>query len=150
MREDAHLLFGFASLREREMFRYLLKVNGVGPKLAVTILSGISVGDLEQRVRDGDVSALTRLPGIGKKTAERLVIELRDRLPEARLAHGGAGAVLSGARLDVREDPVADAVSALIALGYKPPEASRMVQGIAAQGLACEEFVRKALQAAVR
>lgn len=149
VREDAHLLFGFATLKERETFRELLKVNGVGPRLAITILSGIAVPDLHRAVRDGDVAGLTRLPGVGKKTAERLVIELRDRLPEVKAGKSTDVSFASPALVE-QPDPVADAVSALIALGYKPNEASRMVGAVAAPELACEDMVRRALQAAVK
>lgn len=140
VREDAHILFGFASETERRLFRSLIRVNGVGPRLALTILSGISAEAFARCVRDNDSAALTRLPGIGKKTAERLVIEMRDRLDQAQ------GEAAGGAVGTPREE----AMSALIALGYKPPEASRMLQGIKEVDLSSEELIRRALQSAVR
>ena len=149
IREDAHLLFGFATERERVLFRQLLKVNGIGAKMALTILSGIAADAFARCVRDNDIVTLTRLPGVGKKTAERLVIEMRDKV----LGQGsaievlGVGVVMVGAIADV---PGNDAVSALTSLGYKPSEASRMVQGINATGLTSEEIIRRALQAAAK
>ncbi len=145
VREDAHLLFGFASERERILFRQLLKVNGIGAKMALTILSGIAADAFARCVRDNDIATLTRLPGVGKKTAERLVIEMRDKV----LGQGSAAAVpgMSAAMIgDVADAPVNDAISALIALGYKSPEASRMAQGINGAGLTSEEIIRRALQ----
>lgn len=140
VREDAHILFGFATEAERRLFRALIRVNGVGPRLALTILSGISVDAFARCVRDNDSAALTRLPGIGKKTAERLVVEMRDRLDDAQgeIGIGNAGS------------PREEALSALISLGYKPPEASRMLQGIKETDLSSEELIRRALQSAVR
>ncbi len=150
VREDAHALFGFATPAERVLFRSLIKVNGVGAKLAVTILSGISVDAFVQCVHSRDTAALTRLPGVGKKTAERLVVEMKDRLgdwdggmPVAALAHVDTAIAAPGS-------PLADAVSALTALGYKPHEASRMVRGIEAAGLSSEEIIRRALQSAAK
>jgi len=148
VREDAHQLYGFISSVDRELFRTLIKVSGVGAKLALALLSGMSADDLVMTVRSGDASTLTRIPGVGKKTAERLIVELRDRLEEWDKKHmPRAGATTSlndnGARDDVR-----DAVSALIALGYKPQEASRMVRQIDSTGLASEEIIRQALQSA--
>ena len=125
VREDAQLLYGFATLEERHLFRHLIKVNGVGPKMALAILSGLSVADFIRCVRGGDVAALTRAPGVGKKTAERLVVEMKDRLADMQLADGGApaaAAVVAGAG-----DGGEEAESALVALGYKPQEAAKMV-----------------------
>jgi Holliday junction DNA helicase RuvA len=146
VREDAQQLYGFISLADRELFRTLIKVSGVGAKLALALLSGISADDLVLTVRSGDASALTRIPGVGKKTAERLIVEMRDRLAEWEVQGAPEAAAVtlhsgSGARDDVR-----DAVSALIALGYKPQEASRMVRQIETAGLASEEIIRQALQ----
>ena len=145
VRDDAHLLFGFASERERGLFRSLIRISGVGAKLALTILSGMSVEDFGRCVQDSDSATLTRLPGVGKKTAERLIIEMRDRIAGEELAGPGAVAVATAPG-----DPLQDAVSALSALGYKPQEASRMVRGIAVEGLSSEEIIRSALQAAVK
>ncbi len=148
VREDAQLLYGFATLQERSLFRELIKVNGVGAKLALTILSGVSVTDFKLFVHDNNSAALVRLPGIGKKTAERLIIEMRDKLSDdegvAKSQIAPATAVSS-----LPESPLADAVSALTGLGYKPQEASRMVRQIDAEGLASEEIIRRALKAAI-
>jgi holliday junction DNA helicase RuvA len=141
VREDAHILFGFATEAERRLFRALIRVNGVGPRLALTILSGISADAFARCVRDNDSAALTRLPGIGKKTAERLVVEMRDRLDKIDDATG------AGVNAD---DPREEALSALVSLGYKPPEALRMLQAIRETDLSSEELIRRALQSAVR
>jgi len=141
VREDAQVLFAFGTEAERRFFRSLIRVNGVGPKLALTILSGISVDGFVRCVRENDTAALTRLPGIGKKTAERLVVEMRDRLDEA-----GAPATLTGAAAHPRDE----ALSALVSLGYKPQEASHMLQAIKETGLSSEELIRRALQGALR
>ncbi|HEV2321266.1 MAG TPA: Holliday junction branch migration protein RuvA [Gammaproteobacteria bacterium] len=141
VREDAQVLFGFGTEEERRFFRSLIRVNGVGPKLALTILSGISVDGFVRCVRENDTAALTRLPGIGKKTAERLVVEMRDRLEETWVPATAAG---------VKANPRDEALSALISLGYKPQEASAMLQGIKETGLSSEELIRRALQSALR
>lgn len=145
VREDAHTLFGFYSQRERALFRSLIKVNGVGPRMAVTILSGIDADQFALCVNNNDTAALTRLPGIGKKTAERLVVEMRDRV------NGWEGPDMAPASTgDGNADPVQDAVSGLVALGYKAPEASRMVRAVATGDLASDEIIRRALQAVVK
>ena len=149
VRDDAHQLFGFAQRSERDVFRQLLKVNGVGAKVALAILSGMDVTTLGRCILEGDTTSLARLPGIGKKTAERLVIELRDRLGPLPSA-GQPGASLDGDSRDVAMDPAAEAVSALIALGLKPPEASRRVAAIDCAERACEDIVRMALKAMVK
>ncbi|MGH8283513.1 MAG: Holliday junction branch migration protein RuvA [Gammaproteobacteria bacterium] len=141
VREDAHILFGFGSETERRLFRALIRVNGVGPRLALTILSGISVDNFVRCVHDNDTAALTRLPGIGRKTAERLVVEMRDRLDEAS---GGVTTVMG------EMSPREEALSALVSLGYKPQEASRMLQAIKETDISSEEFIRRALQNAAR
>ncbi|MDE2196282.1 MAG: Holliday junction branch migration protein RuvA [Gammaproteobacteria bacterium] len=141
VREDAHILFGFATEVERRLFRTLIRVNGVGPRLALTILSGISVDGFVSCVRANDSAALTRLPGIGKKTAERLVVEMRDRLDETQ---GGAASAITGSM-----SPREEALSALVALGYKPMEAGRMLAAIKDTGLSSAELIRRALQSAV-
>ncbi len=149
VREDAHNLYGFSTLAERALFRNLVKVSGIGAKLALLILSGMSVDDFARCVQQGNAAALVRLPGIGKKTAERLLIEMRDRIgemerrPGVALASPGAAAVVPAGATD-------DAISALVALGYKLPEASRMVQQLDTEGLASEEIIRQALKAVVR
>ncbi|PCH60640.1 MAG: Holliday junction branch migration protein RuvA [Gammaproteobacteria bacterium] len=146
VREDAQLLYGFATLQERSLFRNLIKVNGVGAKLAVAILSGVSVTDFTHYVLENNSAALVRLPGIGKKTAERLIIEMRDRIGDVS-GEGGAAPlpVVTGAP----DSPIADAVSALAGLGYKPQDASRMVRQVESDGLSSEEIIRSALQAAI-
>jgi len=154
VREDAQLLFGFAELKERTIFRELIKANGVGPKLALTILSGMSAGQLMQAVSFEDVSALVKLPGVGKKTAERLVVELKDRLAKLSLdvsdsvddfALGNTAGNPTVAVDDAREE----AVSALLALGYKPNQASTMVKAVYQEGRNSEELIREALKASV-
>jgi len=149
VREDAHTLYGFASPAERSLFRNLIRVTGIGPRLALLILSGMSVEMFGRCVREGDSASLTRLPGIGKKTAERLIIELRDRIGELGL--DPTVVVLPGGRAVAPAiNPVDDAISALVALGYKLPEASRMVQSLETDGLTSEAIIRLALQASVR
>lgn len=148
VREDAHLLFGFASEDERRLFRALIRVNGVGARLALAILSGMAVGEFVACVELGDAARLTSLPGIGKKTAERLIIEMRDRLKDqgdlTPASQPAAGAPARAA------DPVADAVSALVALGYKPAEASRHVAALDTADRSSEDLIRDALKAMVR
>ena len=142
VREDAHTLYGFLQLSDRDLFRNLLRVNGVGARLALGILSSMEAGRFVDCIHAEDAAALVRLPGIGKKTAERLIIELRDRLPGV--------AVVAGVRPSRAASPVEDAVSALVGLGYKPQEASRMVRTIDAAELTSEEIIRQALQGAVQ
>jgi len=149
VRDDAHQLFGFAERNERDVFRQLLKVNGVGAKMALAILSGMDAATLGRCILEGDTTRLSRLPGIGKKTAERLVIEMRDRLGTLP-GSGQSGSFLDGASRDRPMDPAAEAVSALIALGLKPPEASRRVTAIDCASLASEDIVRLALKAMVK
>ena len=149
VREDAHTLYGFANTAERALFRHLIRVTGIGPRLALLILSGMSVDLFSRCVREGDTAALTRLPGIGKKTAERLMIEMRDRIGALGLSPGGV--VLAGGQATAPDaSPVDDAISALVALGYKLPEAARMVQTLDVEGLTSEAIIRLALQASVR
>ncbi len=147
VREDAHVLYGFASEADRALFRDLIKVNGVGAKLAAGILSGIGVDDFVRCVRDNDAARLTRLPGVGKKTAERLVLEMRDRLKAKAETVALTKSEAAAGELPPPSSAVNDAISALVALGYKPPDASRMVLRVEGQGLACEELIRRALQA---
>jgi Holliday junction DNA helicase RuvA len=148
VREDAQLLFGFAASRERELFRALIKVNGVGPKLALTILSGIESDEFVRCVRDDDTASLVKLPGVGKKTAERLLIEMRDRLKDWFLPQqdllSPQPAVTSSS------DWLLDAESALIALGYKPAQASRAVAAANGDDIdSSEALIRKALRSMV-
>jgi Holliday junction DNA helicase RuvA len=147
VREDAHILYGFAREGDRALFRALLKVNGVGGKMALAILSGMTADEFALCVQAGDIAALTRLPGVGKKTAERLVVEMRDRLEG--LSGNAAPLSATAAPMGVPGgDATADAVSALVALGYKPAEASRMVRAVAQDGLATEALIKAALQGA--
>ena len=141
VREDAQQLFGFLTLQERALFRDLIKVSGVGGKVALAILSGISVSEFVLCVQSNDVTRLTKVPGIGKKTAERLIVEMRDRLD----GKGFSGAVSGG--VPVGADPVSEAHSALVALGYKPAEASRMLDKVAAADMGSEALIRAALKA---
>ena len=145
VREDAQQLFGFGSDAERQLFRSLLKVNGVGAKMALAILSGIGAVELAQCVRDGDSARLTRVPGVGPKTAQRLLVELRDRLPQ-----GDGEVVPALAASPAANDPVADAISGLVALGYKPQEASRYVHGIDCRDKRSEDIIREVLKSLVR
>ena len=145
VREDAHTLYAFSSIAERALFRLLLKVNGVGPKMALAIVSGMTTNEFAQRVHNNDVAGLTRLPGVGKKTAERLIIEMRDRLPEPS-EQGEIVGISSPPAMRNLED---EAVAALLALGYKPTQASQMVTKYSSGGLSVEEVVRKALKASL-
>jgi len=151
VREDAQQLCGFATEAERRMFRSLIKINGVGARLALSILSGISADDFARCIQDNDTGTLVRLPGVGKKTAERLVIEMRDKLDDWQSENTHNNDKPTGL-LDIEHhgDPVQEAVSALIALGYKPPQASRMVTQIDCHDLSSEEIIRDALKASIQ
>lgn len=143
VREDAHLLYGFATEDERRLFRDLLKVSGIGPKIALALLSGISVEGFAQCVQNQDAASLVRVPGIGRKTAERLLVEMRDRLSAATVAGIAAAA-------SVPSTPEAEAYGALVALGYRPAEATRLLKGVGPGTHTTEELIRRALQSAVR
>ena len=143
VREDAHVLYGFGSEAERRLFRSLIKVSGVGPKIALGLLSGISVSEFQQCVQSQDVAALTRIPGVGRKTAERLIVEMRDRLAAPELTTGAPGSGDTGS-------PEAEAYAALVALGYRPGEATRLLKGAGTGTHSTEELIRRALQGAVR
>jgi Holliday junction DNA helicase RuvA len=145
--QDSQTLFGFASLGERELFRKLLKISGIGAKMALTILSGATGEELARYVSTADVASLTRLPGIGKKTAERIIMELRDKLEGLPIGVGG-GQAASG--IPVSTDPATEASHALASLGYKPAEVTRMVRAVAEAGMDAEEIIRKALQTRVK
>jgi Holliday junction DNA helicase RuvA len=142
--QDHQSLYGFLTHAERMVFRQLLKISGIGAKLALTILSGASGDQLARFVADGDTASLTRLPGIGKKTAERIIIELRDKLDDLPMATPGS----PGARQGSGGGAAAEAADALRALGYKEGEVNRMVRKIAESDMTAEEIIRKALQAA--
>ncbi len=135
VREDAHLLFGFITAAERNAFRQLLKISGVGPKVALSVLSGLSVDDLAAAVANEDAARLTKVPGIGKKTAERLVLELRDKLPKTLATVARADAPAAGG----------DVVSALLALGYNEREAQAAVKQLSAE-LQLPDAIRQALK----
>ncbi|MGC8518502.1 MAG: Holliday junction branch migration protein RuvA [Steroidobacteraceae bacterium] len=141
VREDAHVLYAFGTEAERRLFRDLIKVSGVGPKIALALLSGLSVEAFAACVHGHDVAALTRVPGIGRKTAERLVVEMRDRLEAATLERPVR---VAGTEAQT------EAFDALIALGYKPPEASRLLNSAGPEAHSTEELIRRALQRAVR
>jgi len=148
VREDSQTLYGFASENERSLFRSLIKVNGVGARMALTILSGMSVQEFINCIEHEDTATLVRLPGVGKKTAERLVVEMKDRLKD--LLSVSVSVTLGKPLEAVANDAAADAVSALIALGYKPPEASRMVRSVENMAeFSSEELIRQALQSSV-
>ncbi|MCC4105195.1 Holliday junction branch migration protein RuvA [Serratia ureilytica] len=152
VREDAQLLYGFNDKQERALFRELIKVNGVGPKLALAILSGMSAQQFVSAVEREEITALVKLPGVGKKTAERLVVEMKDRFKglNGDLFNNNSEISLPSAAEKAPEaDAEAEAVSALVALGYKPQEASRMVSKIAKPGADCETLIRDALRAAL-
>ncbi len=164
VREDAHVLYGFATDAERRLFRNLLKVAGVGPRTALAILSGVTSAAFARAVQEQDSAALMRIPGVGRKTAERLIVELRDRLDGAAVELAGPSGATSATGAE------AEAFSALVALGYRPPEATRMLKaaaaatgagasgtagagagaGASAGVLGTEELIRRALQGAVR
>jgi Holliday junction DNA helicase RuvA len=144
--DNAHTLYGFASEQERTLFRQLLKISGIGSKLALTILSGASGAELAQFVADRDTAALTRLPGIGKKTAERIIIELRDKLDNLPMVSNN----LPGGGTSLPGDSVSEAKNALIALGYKAQEANNMARAVAKPDMDTEEIIRLALQSTVK
>lgn len=145
VREDAHLLYGFSRDSQRKLFRALLKVSGVGPRVALAILSGLTETEFGQCIAAEDVTRITRVPGIGRKTAERLIVELRDKI--------GTEAVTSAPLPTVagaETNPAGEAVSALMALGYKPQEATRLVRSVETGGLGTEDIIRQALRIAAR
>lgn len=144
-REDAQLLYGFHTEAARQLFRAVIKISGVGPKMGLAILSGMDATEFQRCIEHGDLARLAKVPGIGKKTAERLVVELRGKLgaeAPTSLAQAPVGQVMVASSRD-------DAVHALIALGYKPPEAEKLVRAVYAESLTSEELIRKALQSAV-
>jgi len=144
IREDAHHLYGFYAREERSLFRTLIKVNGVGPRLALTVLSSMQPKEFVSSILNNDTESLVRLPGIGKKTAERLIIEMRDKL--SNLYPHPVSALESAPKTSSRNPIIQDAVSALITLGYKPQEASRAVSKVDDGTLSSEELIRHALR----
>ena len=143
VREDAHVLYAFATEEERRLFRSLIRVSGVGPKIALALLSGISVAAFAECVQREDIGALTRIPGVGRKTAERLIVEMRDRLA-APPAGSGAAAIAAGTSAE------SEAFGALVALGYRPAEATRLLKAAGPGTHSTEELIRRALQGAAR
>jgi Holliday junction DNA helicase RuvA len=143
-KEDSVALYGFLTAAERQLFRGVQKVSGIGAKIALAILSGVSVADFARLVQSSNVDALVRIPGIGKKTAERIVVELRDRAADFGVA--GVGAI-KGA---IAHDPLSEAMTALQQLGYKPAEALKMAEKAQAAGDDVEAIIRKALKSALR
>lgn len=146
IKEDGHSLFGFASESQRRLFRQLLKISGIGAKLALTILSGASPDELARFVSTGDSASLTRLPGIGKKTAERIIIELRDKLDYLATT----ATVPGGVSVAVPANAVSEATHALASLGFKPQEASRLVRLVSGPEMGAEDIIRLALQATIK
>ena len=138
VRDDTHALFGFASLTERELFRALIRVNGIGPKLGLTLLSSLTPEEFSASVADQDVAAMTRVPGVGKKTAERLLMELKDRLDT--LPAGGARVPTN------KESTAREAELALVSLGYRPLDAARAIDNVYSEGEPVEALIRMALQ----
>jgi Holliday junction DNA helicase RuvA len=148
VREDAHILFGFGTDSERRLFRGLLKVSGVGPKIALGVLSGASVEDFLRIIEAEDVAMLTRIPGIGRKTAERIIIEMRDSVQKLSMPVPGSAA--NALNPGAAATPQSEAFSALIALGYKPPEITRLLKSADEPGLSTTEIIRRALKSAVK
>ncbi len=146
VREDAQLLYGFSRRDDRDMFRVLIRVNGVGPKLGITILSGLDSRSLARCVQDDDVSTLVKLPGIGKKTAERLLIELRDKVKVAEAEADDKGEVAEQSSPAATAHVQDEAESALIALGYKPTEAAKAIKRVWRDGIGVEEVLKLALK----
>lgn len=150
VREDAQLLFGFNTLNERALFRQLIKAQGVGPKMALGIMSGMSAEQFISSVQRGDVSTLVKIPGVGRKTAERLVIEMRDRLKDfgesVLVTEGGQQPSSLGSAVD---NPRDDALSALLALGYKLAQAEKAVKKVATAEMDSETIIRQALKSMV-
>ena len=145
VREDAHVLYGFSSHAERELFRNVIKTNGIGPKLGLAILSGMEADQFARVVESEDVTALCKLPGVGKKTAERLIIEMRGKLSE--LGGGSDGSAPVAAAPSAKQE----AEDALVALGYKPSDATKAVKAVISdEDLGSEELIRLALQNMVR
>ena len=144
IREDAHLLFGFVNTSDRELFRTLLKISGVGPKVALAILSSVSATDFALMVESGDSQALTRLPGIGKKTAERLMLEMKSRLDGLEIQSGPGDAAAPGSAGG--NSAASEARAGLVALGYSPAEALKMIKGVGDAAASAEAMIRQALK----
>lgn len=147
VREDAQLLYAFYNEDERRLFRSLIKVNGIGARMALAILSGIEADEFALCVKSGDTDRLVKLPGIGKKTAERLIVEMKDRLDDWDT--GSSTTPTASAPVAAANDPASDAISALISLGYKPQEASKWVHAVASDDMNSEDLIKEALKASV-
>lgn len=147
VREDAHILYAFANEHERRLFRELLKVSNVGPKLALALLSGMNVESFIACIEAQDVDTLVRIPGVGRKTAERLVVEMRDRIKGFGQLPGVASST-GGVQVEHASGPQGEAFAALVSLGYKPPEVMRLLKSVDASAQTTEEIIRRALQAA--
>jgi Holliday junction DNA helicase RuvA len=143
VREDAQTLYGFSTENERSLFRSLLRISGVGAKMGLAILSAMSVGDFQRSVEYEDAATLVKIPGVGKKTAERLIIEMRDKIEKVPAAPGSA-------RVSVASSPRSEAVDALIALGYKAAEVNRLIGTMDVDGQTAEDIIRQALRQAAR
>ena len=143
VRDDAHTLFGFASAEEKALFRSLLKVSGVGAKMGLAVLSGMGVAEFARCVRHEDTAMLVKIPGVGKKTAERLIVEMRDRIDGAEA--GGTVTPIRGEHVDAR----GEAIGALVALGYKPAEVKRLLESVDTHDKTAEDIIRLALKQAV-
>jgi holliday junction DNA helicase RuvA len=155
VREDHQSLFGFSARFDRDLFRQLIKVNGVGPKVAVGILSGLDANQFIRCVEARDINALVKLPGIGKKTAERLLIEMADRIGQLEgqfvpsSVGGASDDIAAEPRKAAGHAPIEEAESALISLGYKPQEATKAISRIAEEGMSSQELIRLALRAMI-
>lgn len=152
VREDAQLLYGFHDQETRSMFRELIKVNGIGPKVALAILSGLNSQQLVAAVSSDDLASLTKVPGVGKKTAERLLVELKDRLKNwdiVSFSSQGNDVVSEQDILNNGRTPVYEACEALVVLGYKPAVAERVVKQLHQKGQTCESLIREALKSMV-
>ncbi|MCX8739832.1 Holliday junction branch migration protein RuvA [Gilliamella sp. B2824] len=150
VREDAQVLYGFNHEQERELFRELIKVNGVGPKLALAILSGMSAQQFISAVEQGEIKTLVKLPGVGTKTAERLIVEMKDRLKRFGEDLSATSSIISSSDLKKTSNQIeSEAVSALIALGYKPQEASRIISKVIKPEMDSETLIREALKSAL-
>lgn len=150
VREDAQLLYGFNHEQERELFRELIKVNGVGPKLALAILSGMSAKQFIVAVEQSEIKTLVKLPGVGTKTAERLIVEMKDRVKRFGEELSDSMTVIETGNIKKSSNQIeSEAVSALIALGYKPQEASRIISKVIKPEMDCETLIREALKSAL-
>jgi len=143
VREDAQILYGFGTLEERSLFRMLLRISGVGAKMGLAILSTMRVGDFQRCVEYEDAATLVKIPGVGKKTADRLIIEMRDKIDKSAIAPGVAA-------VKVETSPRSEAVDALIALGYKAGEVNRLIGAMNVDGQSAEDIIRQALRQAAQ